>query len=132
MDQSVPSIHLREFAVDPEPHAVAFRYRLGRIGFVILLGLAGLRFYFFRELLAALAVVTAVCAPMFIVFLIFILLRAVCQNRIALGQHVKLTVSFFLKHCRGTLHATTRKMMGSLRAAALIAWAKMPLNRSGS
>jgi hypothetical protein len=132
MDQRIPSIHQREFAVGPGPHTVAFRSHVGRIGCVILLGLAGLRFYFFRELLAALAVVTAVCAPMFIVFLIFILLHTVSHNRIAIGQHVKSTVSFFLKSCRGALHASTRKMMESLRAAALIASAKLPLNRPGS
>jgi len=129
MDQSIPSTHLREFAAGPGPHAVAFRYRVVRIGFVILLGLAGLRVYFFSEFLAALAVVTAVCAPMFVAFLIFILLHTICHNRIALGQRVKLIVTFFLKSCGGALHATTRKMMGRLRAAALIASAKLPLNR---
>jgi hypothetical protein len=53
------------------------------------------------------------------------------QVGVALGQHVKLIVSFFLKGCRGALHATTRKMMGRLRAAALIASAKLRLNRPG-
>jgi hypothetical protein len=98
---------------------------------VILLGLAGFRFYFIRELVAALALVMAVCVPLFVGFLILMSLHTVCQNRIALRRHVKLTVSFFLKSCSGAVHATARKMMESLRAAALIASAKLPLNRPG-
>ncbi len=131
MNQDIRSLHLRALVAGFAPNAVTFRYRIGKIGCVILLGLTGLRFYFIRELLAALALVTVICVPVFVVFLILILLRAICQNLFANSPNGKSTVITFFQSCRVGLHATTIKIVAGLYAAASIASAKITFNRPG-
>jgi len=129
MNQDIQSIHVRELAVGFASIAVAFRHHVGRIGCVILLGLIGLRFYFVRELVAALALVTAICVPVFIVLVILVLLHVICQNHLVSSPRVKSKVSSLLQGCRGVLHATNRKLMEGVCVATLIASAKLTFNR---
>jgi hypothetical protein len=129
MNQDIPSSHVRELVVGFASIAVAFWHQIGRIGCVILLCLIGLRFYFVRELVAALALVMAICVPVFIVLLIFVLLHVICRNHLVLSPRVKSKVSSLLQGCRGVLHASNRKLVEGVCVATLIASAKLTFNR---